>query len=124
MAPRCEAVIFLRQAPVSNAARAAVTALSASAASAFATCVMTSPVDGLIVGNVLPEALLTHCPLISSLFALIFTLGSITAVAVAMESSLSELSRRSQSQRTLCPLPLEIIDFVRRRLAAEEARSR
>jgi hypothetical protein len=32
------------------------------------------------------------------LFALIFTLGSITVVAVAMESSLSESSRRSQSQ--------------------------
>jgi hypothetical protein len=72
----------------------------------------------------LPEALLTHCPLISSLFALIFTVGSITAVAVAMESSLSELSRRGQLQRELCSLPLEIIDFVRRRLAAEEACSR
>ena len=91
-------VIFLRHAPVSNAARAAATAMSTSAASASATCVITSPVAGLIVGNVLPEALLTHLPLISSLFALIFTLGSITAVAVAMESSLSESSRTCPSQ--------------------------
>jgi hypothetical protein len=42
--------------------------------------------------------------LISSLFALILTLGSIAAVAVAMEFSLSESSRRSHLQQTLWEL--------------------
>jgi hypothetical protein len=35
-------------------------------------------------GNVFPEALFTHCPLIRSLVALILTFGSITVVAVAI----------------------------------------
>src|SRR6266852_131566 len=85
--PRCDAEIFLRHGPFSNAARAAATALSTSGASASATCVITSPVAGLIVGNVLPELLSTHLPLIRSLFALTFTVGSITVVAVAIMTS-------------------------------------
>src|SRR5271165_2531714 len=83
--PRCDADI-LRHAPLSNAARAAATALSTSAASASATRAMGSPVDGLIVAKVLPEAASTHLPLIKSLVALIFTVGSNAVVAVAMFS--------------------------------------
>ena len=56
-------------------------------ASASATWVMTSPVAGLMVGNVLPDVLLTHWPLMSSLVALILTLGSIAVVAVAMKEA-------------------------------------
>src|SRR6266481_8989587 len=81
--PRCAALIF-RHGPLSNAARAAATALSTSAASASATCVITSPVEGLLVGKVFPEAASTHFPLIKSFVADTFTLGSITVVAVAM----------------------------------------
>src|SRR6266404_664913 len=81
--PRCEALI-LRHGPLSNATRAAATALSTSAASASATCVIASPVDGLIVGKVLPEVLLTHFPLISSFVGPILTFDSITAAAVAI----------------------------------------
>src|SRR5882724_5943403 len=82
--PRCEADI-LRHGPFSNAARAAATALSTSAASDSATWVMTVPVLGLMVGKVLPETLLTHLPLISSLVAEILIFGgSITGDAVAM----------------------------------------
>src|SRR5712691_4012498 len=81
--PRCEALIF-RHGPLSNAARAAATALSTSAASASATCVITSPVDGLIVGNVFREALSTHFPLIRSFVGPILTFRSITVVAVAI----------------------------------------
>src|SRR6267378_4779547 len=81
--PRCEALI-LRHGPLSNAARAAATALSTSGASASATCVITSPVDGLIVGKVLPEVLLTHLPLISSFVGPILTFDSIIAAAVAI----------------------------------------
>src|SRR5262249_49348963 len=81
--PRCEAAIFFHG-PFSNAARAAATALSTSAASASATCVITSPVAGLIVGKDLPEAASTHLLLIRSLLALIFTVGSITAVAMGV----------------------------------------
>src|SRR6267154_184943 len=84
--PRCEAPI-LRHEPLSNAARAAATALSTSAASASATCVITSPVDGLIVGNVFPEMLSTHFPLIRSFVGPILTFRSITAVAVAILTS-------------------------------------
>jgi hypothetical protein len=46
---------------------------------------MTSPVEGLMVGKVLPDALLTHWPLMSSLVALILTVGSKAVVAVAMK---------------------------------------
>src|SRR6267143_1779952 len=84
--PRCEAPI-LRHEPLSNDARAAATALSTSAASASATCVITSPVDGLIVGNVFPEALSTHFPLIRSFVGPILTFRSITVVAVAILNS-------------------------------------
>src|SRR6266849_3156937 len=85
--PRCEADI-LRHGPFSNAARAAATALSTSAASASATWVIASPVEGLMVGNVLPETASIHLPFISSLLAEILMFGSITLVAVAMETSL------------------------------------
>jgi 3-hydroxy-3-methylglutaryl CoA synthase len=81
--PRCAADI-LRQALFSNAKRAAATALSTSAASASATCVIASPVEGLMVAKVLPDTASTHFPLINNLFAEIFTLGSKTAGAVAI----------------------------------------
>src|ERR1700730_7887981 len=84
--PRAEALI-LRHAPLSNAARAAATALSTYAESASATCVITSPVDGLIVGNVFPEVLSTHFPLIRSFVGPILTFRSITVVAVAILNS-------------------------------------
>jgi hypothetical protein len=38
-----------------------------------------------MVGKVLPDALLTHCPLMSSFVALILTVGSNAVVAVAMK---------------------------------------
>src|SRR6267378_8670826 len=98
--PRCEAPI-LRHEPLSNDARAAATALSTSAASASATCVITSPVDGLIVGNVFPEALSTHFPLIRSFVGPILTFRSITVVAVAiLNSSLWCSARRWVRSKT------------------------
>src|ERR1700731_5049136 len=84
--PRAEALI-LRHAPLSNAARAAATALSTSAASASATCVITSPVDGFMVGKVFLDTLSTHFPLISSFVGPILTFRSITVVAVAILNS-------------------------------------
>src|SRR5262249_37985955 len=65
-------------------ARAAAAALSTSAASASATCAMVSPVAGLMVGKVLPEAASVHLLLMSSLVALTLTVGSMAAEAVAM----------------------------------------
>src|SRR5260221_14413306 len=79
--PRCEVGIFFH-APFSKAARAAATALSTSAASASATCVITSPVAGLIVGKDLRDAASTHLLLMRSLLALILMVGSRTAVAM------------------------------------------
>src|SRR5258708_4915208 len=84
--PRSAALIFLHG-PLSNATRAAATALSTSAASDSATCVITSPVDGLIVGNVFPDTLSTHFPLISNFVGPILTFFSNTAAAVAIISS-------------------------------------
>src|SRR5215831_8329994 len=82
--PRCEAVSFLRHGPWSKAERAAATALSTSAASASATWAMVSPVAGLMLGKVLPEAESVHLLLMSSLVALTFTVGSMAVEAVAM----------------------------------------
>jgi hypothetical protein len=45
---------------------------------------MVSPVDGLIVGNVLPDAASVHLLFISSFVALTFTVGSMAVEAVAM----------------------------------------
>src|SRR5262249_7146363 len=87
--PRCDAVSFVRHGPFSNAARAAATALSTSAASASATCVIASPVAGLIVGNVFPELASTHLLLIRSLLADTFAVGSIAVGAVAIARLLS-----------------------------------
>src|SRR5882757_2651921 len=81
--PRSAALI-LRHGPLSNAARAAATALSTSAASDSATCVITLPVDGLIVGNVFPDTLSTHLPLISNFVGPTLTFFSNTAAAVAI----------------------------------------
>jgi hypothetical protein len=50
----------------SNAARAAATAASMSAASPAATCAITRPVEGSKVSNVLPDLASTHFPPISS----------------------------------------------------------
>src|SRR5882724_4096074 len=61
---------------------------------------MTSPVAGLRVGKVLPEAESTHLLLMSSLVAETFTVGSKTVVAVAMiSSSLGEHSRKGTPVR-------------------------
>src|SRR6266404_2680740 len=84
--PRCEALI-LRHGALSNAARAAATALYTSATLAYANCVITSPVDGLIVEKVFPDTLSTHFPLISSFVGPIFTFRSNTVVAVAILNS-------------------------------------
>ena len=64
--PRSE-VVIRRHGPWSNAARAACTALSISAFSPSATCARTSPVAGLNVEKVLPDAASTHWPSMSSL---------------------------------------------------------
>src|SRR5712692_9303334 len=109
--PRSAALI-LRHGPLSNAALAAATALSTSGASDSATCVITSPVDGLIVGNVFPDTLSTHFPLISSFVGPILTFDSNTAAAVAIFDSSSLLaapkakSRRSDSLRGVLPVSL------------------
>src|SRR5216684_6730812 len=92
--PRSAALIF-RHGPLSNAVRAAATALSTSAASDSATCVITSPVDGLIVGNVFPDTLSTHFPLISNFVGPILTFCSNTAAAVAIISSYFRAVRRA-----------------------------
>jgi hypothetical protein len=52
----------------SNARRAAATARSASAWSASASSAMTSPVDGLTLAKVLPDAAAAHWPPMSSFF--------------------------------------------------------
>src|SRR5580693_9014660 len=62
MRPRSEGVI-LDHGPVSNAARAALTARSMSSLSPSATRDRTSPVAGLYVGNVFAEGASTHLPL-------------------------------------------------------------
>src|ERR1051325_5025060 len=59
--PRSDAVIF-DHGPESNALRAALTARSMSALSPSATWQIGSPVQGLMVGNVLPDTLSTHLP--------------------------------------------------------------
>src|SRR5437762_788341 len=92
--PRCEALI-LRHGPLSNAARAAATALSTSAASDSATWVMTSLVDGFIVGKVFPDTLSNHFPLINSFVGPILTFDSITAVAVAILNTSSLRTART-----------------------------
>ena len=63
MRPRSWAVTS-RQ-PSSNARRAALTALSTSAALASGTRAMTSPVAGFMTSNVRPDAAATHSPSIS-----------------------------------------------------------
>src|SRR5713101_4122351 len=85
--PRCEELIFLHL-PVANLAGAARTARSTSGASASATRQISSPVEGLIVGKVLPETLSTHSLLMSSFVALTLTVGSTAVIAVAMRTSL------------------------------------
>src|ERR1043165_8811501 len=59
------APLVLDQGPSSNALRAALTARSTSALSPSATWQIGSPVQGLSVANVLPDALCTHLPLMN-----------------------------------------------------------
>src|SRR5258706_14016758 len=63
MRPRSEGEIF-DQGPESTAARAAFTARLTPSLSPSATRGRTSPVAGLYVGNVLPDAASTHLPVI------------------------------------------------------------
>jgi hypothetical protein len=63
--PRSDGVIRL-QGPSSNAARAARTARSMSSDSPSAIRARVSPVAGLGVSNVFPDAALVHCPLMKS----------------------------------------------------------
>src|SRR5208337_2870317 len=79
---------------------------------------ITSPVDGLIVGNVFPEAASTHLLLINSFAADIFTFGSITVVAVAMVFLLAEANWVKASLYPLAPPrnipihPIANLDFL------------
>src|SRR5712691_13439089 len=115
--PRCEALI-LRHGPLSDAARAAATALSTSGASASATCVITSPVEGLIVGKVFPDVLSTHFPLISNFVGPILIFGCIVAIAVAiLESSSFQQSVAPSFRAQREPLPLRA-PFARRNLSS------
>src|SRR5271156_6264884 len=89
--PRSEGEI-LDHGPELKAARAAFTARSMSSRSPAATLARTSPVAGLYVGKVLPEAASTHLPLIRILrfFAtkpLTLLSGCITAVAIGFSSA-------------------------------------
>src|SRR4029077_16335145 len=63
--PRSDGVILLHG-PSSNALRAAFTARSTSSASPSARWARVSPVAGLGVANVLPDAASAHCPLMNS----------------------------------------------------------
>src|SRR5438309_1974779 len=68
---------------------------------------MTSPVAGLMVGKVLPEAESTHLLLMSSLVAETFTVGSMTVVAVAMvhsslERHFGQAYSRGAGEATCC----------------------
>src|SRR5277367_6864738 len=65
MRPRSDGVIRL-QGPSSNALRAAATARLTSSASPSAIRASVSPVAGLGVSNVLPDAASVHCPLMNS----------------------------------------------------------
>ena len=62
--PRSDGVILLHG-PSSNALRAAFTARLMSSASPSATRASVSPVAGLGVSNVLPDAASIHCPLMN-----------------------------------------------------------
>src|SRR5437764_11439358 len=100
--PRSAALIF-GQGPDSNALRAAATALSMSALSPSATSQIFSPVAGLTVANVLPEALGTHLPPMN-IGCSALTLGGLTrcgagAVAVLMDSSPEEVGYVAHSLR-------------------------
>jgi hypothetical protein len=66
--------VSVRHGP-SNAWRAAATARSASSASPAASSAITSPVDGLMLGNVRPEAAGTHSPPISSSCFVVVDIG-------------------------------------------------
>jgi hypothetical protein len=61
--------------------------------------VIASPVEGLMVGKVFPEALSTHFPLISSFVGPILTFDSNTAVAVAIWISSFNSARAVLPQR-------------------------
>src|SRR6516225_10664752 len=83
------------QGPLLKAALAALTARSTSAACASATWQISSPVVGLVVGNVLPDSLSTHSLLIKSFVARTATHGSRMADTVAIgTSTIHEVSFR------------------------------
>ena len=65
MRPRSDGVILLHG-PSSKARRAARTARPTSSESPSATRASVSPVAGLGVSNVLPDAASTHCPLMNN----------------------------------------------------------
>src|ERR1700722_8432506 len=108
--PRSDALVF-RHGPWSNAARAALTALSTSAASASATWQISSPVEGLMVAKVLPDSLATQRPLIRSLVAEGATCGSVgvgRVEIIILDSfsrdllQVSDYDAPRRSQRLLC----------------------
>ena len=59
--------VMLPQGPLSNAARAAITARSTSAASPSGAVAHTSPFAGLMLSKLRPDAASSHCPLMKSL---------------------------------------------------------
>src|SRR3970040_1895992 len=65
--PRSDGVLDAHG-PDSKARRAALTAASTSALSPSATWVITSPVEGLVTANVLPDTADTHLPSINIFF--------------------------------------------------------
>src|SRR5262249_52270778 len=65
---------------------------------------MVSPVAGLMVGKVLPDAASVHLLLMSSLLALTFTVGSmaVEAVAIQIPPKARQSSRREHAAKNLC----------------------
>src|SRR5215475_3258283 len=59
---------------------------------------MVSPVDGLMVGNVLPETASVHLLLMSSFVALTLTVGSMAVEALAMKAS-SRICVRAKARK-------------------------
>src|SRR5580704_1873055 len=115
----------LDQGPVWKAARAAFTARSISSRSPSATFASTSPVAGLYVAKVFPEAASTHLPLMRSFCFRATKLetfesidGAVTAVAidallynVLVESSANLAARLDQPDATPPPCGIQAFEY-------------